>query len=77
MHLSIEYCNEWNYLPRAASLATTILEKYGNGVNGLELIPSSGGVFEVCKNDNLVFSKKRESRFPEVEEIFELLENSV
>ena len=58
-------------------MATTILEKYGNGINGLELIPSGGGVFEVCKNDNLVFSKKRESRFPEVEEIFELLENSV
>ena len=58
-------------------MATTVLEKYGNGVNGLELIPSSGGVFEVCKNDNLVFSKKQESRFPEVEEIFELLENSV
>ena len=58
-------------------MATTILEKFGNGVNGLELLPSSGGVFEVCKNDNLVFSKKRESRFPEVEEIFELLENSV
>ena len=58
-------------------MATTILEKYGNGVNGLELIPSGGGVFEVCKNDKLVFSKKRESRFPEVEEIVELLENSL
>ena len=65
MHLSIEYCNEWNYLPRAASLATTILEKYGNGVNGLELIPSSGGVFEVVVNDHLqVFSKKQTGRFP-------------
>lgn len=35
-----------------------------------ELIASGGGVFEVEIDGNLVFSKKKESRFPEDEEIF-------
>ena len=65
MKLSIEYCNVWNYLPRAASLASTILKKYGTSVSSLKLIPSSG----------VVFSKKNEGRFPEENEIINALEN--
>lgn len=61
-------------MPRAASMASELLEKYGNAVKGLELIPSGGGVYEVIKNGNLIFSKKREGRFPELDEVIESLE---
>jgi len=76
MDISIAYCNEWNYLPRATSMASKILEKYGNGITSLAMIPSSGGVYEVTKNNNLIFSKKNEGRFPELDEIYALLESS-
>ena len=36
---------------------------------GITLIPSSGGVFEVTWNGELIFSKKAERRFPERSEI--------
>lgn len=36
---------------------------------GITLIPSSGGVFEVTYNGDLIFSKKAEGRFPEPNEI--------
>ncbi len=55
-------------------MATELLEKYGNSISGLELIPSVGGVYEVTKNGNLIFSKKKEGRFPETNEINNLLE---
>ncbi len=76
MNISIEYCNKWNYLPRAASMATELLEKYGNSISRLELIPSGGGVYEVMKNGKLIFSKKKEERFPELDEIKQLLEKT-
>ena len=76
MNISIEYCNKWNYLPRAASMATELLEKYGNSISKLELIPSGGGVYEVMKNGKLIFSKKKEERFPELDEIKQLLEKT-
>jgi selenoprotein W-related protein len=38
------------------------------------LIPASGGVFEVTVDGELVFSKKRQGRFPDDEEIFRFLE---
>ena len=76
MNISIEYCNKWNYLPRASSMATELLEKYGNSISRLELIPSGGGVYEVMKNGKLIFSKKKEERFPEFDEIKQLLEKT-
>ena len=35
-----------------------------------EMIPSSGGVFEITVDGELVFSKKAQERFPEHAEIF-------
>jgi selenoprotein W-related protein len=55
-------------------MATELLQKYGNGIQELTLIPSGGGVYEVKKNGTLIFSKKSTGRFPELNEIIELLE---
>ena len=57
-------------------MATELLEKYGNSISRLELIPSGGGVYEVMKNGKLIFSKKKEERFPEFDEIKQLLEKT-
>ena len=75
MNISIEYCSMWNYLPRAASLVNEILEKYGTDVKELTLIPSGGGVFEVIKNGDLIFSKKSLDRFPDDGEVMNLIES--
>jgi selenoprotein W-related protein len=39
----------------------------------VELLPSSGGVFEISADGRLVFSKKELKRFPEEGEIVKLL----
>lgn len=46
-----------------------ILSKYKNEVTTLTLTPSSDGVFEVTSNNQLIFSKKQEDRFPEFNEL--------
>jgi selenoprotein W-related protein len=38
-----------------------------------ELIKSGGGVFEVVVDGKLIFSKKQKYRFPDNEEILEIL----
>jgi selenoprotein W-related protein len=40
----------------------------------IDLIESAGGVFEVTLNDDLIFSKKDLERFPNENEIAELVE---
>ena len=71
MKISIEYCGMWNYYPRAASLAADI--KKETGVEA-ELVHSGGGVFEVEKDGELIFSKKALGRFPLNEEILAKLQ---
>jgi len=57
-------------------LAEALLKNYTNLIENVVLIPSSGGVFEIVINDNLVFSKKSLGRYPDTIEIFEHLENA-
>jgi len=66
MTISIEYCMQWNYEPRALSLRDRLSTLFGIES---ELIESSGGVFEVRLNHNLIFSKKQLNRFPEENEV--------
>jgi len=52
-------------------LAEAIKEKLGVEV---KLIKSGGGVFEVLADNQLIFSKKKEHRFPEHQEVIKKLE---
>lgn len=42
-------------------------------IEGIELIPSKGGVFEVWKDDQLIFSKKALGRHAHPDEIEKLI----
>ena len=64
MRLKIEYCVTWNYLPRATSLVAGILNRYESEIEDLTIIPSSGGIYDIWKDDQLIFSKKEVGRFP-------------
>ena len=72
MKISIEYCMQWNYEPKALSLRDKIQSRYG--VDS-ELISSGGGVFEVTLNNSLIFSKKELGRFPNENEIEKILDD--
>lgn len=48
-----------------------MLREFKNKVASVELIPSSGGVFEVTAGGNLIFSKKEQGRFPNEGEVEE------
>jgi len=55
-------------------LEAQIKSKFDNV--SIELISSGGGVFEVTLDGNLIFSKKALERFPNPNEIEELIEES-
>ena len=70
--VEITYCNEWNYLPEASSLAAAIEGRYG--IKSL-ITKGSGGIFTVEINDKLAYNNRDEGgRFPTKEEIFSKLE---
>ena len=71
MKISITYCTSWGYLNQALSLRESIERQFGVKA---ELIKGMGGVFEVSINDILLFSKKELNRFPNENEVEDLIE---
>ena len=63
--------SSWGYLNQALSLRESIERQFGIKA---ELIKGTGGVFEVSVNDNLLYSKKDLGRFPNENEVEDLIE---
>ncbi len=56
------------------SLTDELLQKFESQLESLELVPSSGGRFEVTVNGDLIYSKKATGRHAEPGEIQRLIE---
>ena len=74
MNISIEYCAQWNYLPRASSLEAELKSRFP-GVE-TKLISSGGGVYEIILDGELIFSKKTLGRFPDDGEVIALIKQA-
>ncbi len=55
------------------SLTAEILKAYEANITSLELIPSSGGAFEIEVDGALIFSKRELNRHPAAPEIKKLI----
>ena len=75
MNISIEYCAQWNYLPRASSLEAELKSRFP-GVE-TKLISSGGGVYEIILEGELIFSKKTLGRFPDDGEVATLIKQAM
>ena len=59
------------------SLADELLREFEHEIQSLEIIPLSGGRFEVNVNDALVFSKKELARHAEPGEVAGLIRKMI
>lgn len=75
--VSITYCTQCRFILRANWLAQELLMTFGEELGELALIPGSGGVFEVHLNDELIFSRQQEERFPESKELKQLVRDRI
>ena len=71
MNISIKYCTSWGYYSQALRLREELQNKFSADV---EILEGSGGVFEVELNGDSIFSKKESGRFPNENEVIDLIE---
>ena len=50
-----------------------ILEEWERAVDAVEVVPGTGGIFDVHLNGELVFTKAMLGRYPEPDEVMPLL----
>ena len=72
-HIIVEFCMQWNYAPKAASFAEELFNHFFRDIQKLELIPSSGGAFEVTVNGEKIYSKLETGVFPDTDEMIEMI----
>lgn len=74
--LRIRYCSQCRWLTRAAWLAQELLTTFPTHIEVL-LSPGTGGIFEVSLDDEVLFARDVEGRFPEPKELKQLVRDRV
>ncbi|MFM2484078.1 SelT/SelW/SelH family protein [Celerinatantimonas yamalensis] len=67
--ISIHYCSLCRWLLRASWLAQELLFTFDDELAEVALCPGLKGGFDIYVNDELVWSRQQEGRFPEAKEI--------
>jgi selenoprotein W-related protein len=75
--VEIEYCTQCRWLLRAAWTAQELLTTFPSEIGELALLPGTGGVFEIRVNENVVWSRGKNRRFPEMKELKQLLRDQI
>src|SRR4051794_476611 len=76
--VTIEYCPKCKWLLRAAYMAQELLTTFSEDLEGVTLKPSEiSGHYTVSVNDQEIFDRKRECRFPDIRELKQLVRNKV
>ncbi|PVD49793.1 SelT/selW/selH selenoprotein [Terrimonas sp.] len=76
--ISIEYCPKCGWMLRAAYMAQELLTTFSDDVKAVSLIPSEiSGRYTISINEQIVFDRKREGRFPEIKGLKQLVRDII
>jgi len=67
--VEIIYCTQCRWLLRSAWLAQELLTTFEAELEGVTLVPGSGGIFEIRVDGTLIWSRREAGRFPEAKEV--------
>lgn len=67
--IEIVYCTQCRWLLRAGWTAQELLTTFAAELGEVALVPGGSGIFEVWLNNELIWSRKEQGRFPELKEL--------
>lgn len=76
-NVRIQYCTQCRWLMRAAWMAQELLTTFDGEISELTLVPASGGQFTVTANQQIVWDRKAEGRFPDITELKQRLRDII
>ena len=75
--IEIEYCTQCRWLLRAAWMAQELLTTFSTDIGELALVPGVGGVFEIRIDQEALWSRAEQGRFPEIKELKQLVRDRI
>lgn len=67
--IRMEYCTQCGWLLRASWMAQELLTTFSDDLDGLTLIPSSGGQFTIHIDNVCVWDRRTDGGFPQIKEL--------
>ena len=71
--IEVVYCADCGYWPRTSWMLGELMTDIQHLVSDVKLIPESKGLFEWSVDGELIFSKAAMGRFPDMDELRELI----
>lgn len=72
--VTIEYCPKCGWMLRSTYFAQELLTTFSEELGGITLKPSeTSGTFMISVNDEFIFDRKAQGRFPEIKELKQLV----
>ena len=75
--LTITFCTQCNWLLRSAWMAQEVLSTFSLEMGAVTLVPSSGGIFEITLDGELIWERKRDGGFPDVKQLKQLVRDRI
>jgi selenoprotein W-related protein len=75
--VEIVYCTQCRWLLRAAWMGQELLTTFERELGEIALAPGAGGVFEVRVDDELIWSRALQNRFPDIKELKQLVRDRI
>jgi selenoprotein W-related protein len=75
--VEIEYCTQCRWLLRAGWTAQELLTTFQDEIGEMVLQPGTGGVFEVRVEEQVIWSRAAQGRFPEMKELKQLVRDQI
>ena len=76
--ITIEYCPKCHWLLRAAYMAQELLTTFSDDLHSVSLQPSeTGGHYSILINDQLLFDREKQGRFPQIKELKQLVRDRI
>ena len=75
--LTIEYCTQCKWLLRAAYFTQELLTTFESELGGVTLSPGTGGIFDVRLDTKILWSRKKEDRFPDIKELKQIVRDHI
>lgn len=75
--VTIIYCTQCRWLLRSSWIAQELLTTFQDEIISLTLQPSTGGVFEIYVNEDLLWSRREKGGFPEIKLLKKLVRDEI
>ncbi|MGB9096123.1 SelT/SelW/SelH family protein [Erwinia sp.] len=73
--ITIHYCSQCNWLLRAGWMAQELLHTFSTDLASVNLVPGTGGIYQVLIDGHIIWDRKTEGGFPEAKELKQRVRN--